>query len=168
MQRNTDGRRPRLPSPGLILGLVALAVALGGTAMANLPGNNSVISSDIKNNNVRSPDIKSNAVKQSEIAANAVGQSEVGTDAVGADELKATWIVGSGETVNANSADSATATCPVGSQVISGGFTWDIDAAGLFVVSLELSTGGNSATVTGYNDTGSNRTLSARVYCIVL
>jgi len=38
----------------------------------------------------------------------------------------------------------------------------------LVVTAVELSTGANSATVKGRNDSGSTRTLSARVYCILL
>jgi hypothetical protein len=54
-------RKGRTPSPGTAIGLVALFVALGGTAVA-LEGRNSVRSDDIKNGQVRTPDIKKRAV----------------------------------------------------------------------------------------------------------
>ncbi|MGH7490361.1 MAG: hypothetical protein ACREMY_32840, partial [bacterium] len=59
--------RLRSLSPGTILGLLALTVALGGTAAANLPGKNSVISSDIKNGAFKAPDIKDGAVQAAEL-----------------------------------------------------------------------------------------------------
>ena len=51
----------RLPSPGTAIGLVALFVALGGTAVA-LEGRNRVLSDDIKNGQVKTPDLHKGAV----------------------------------------------------------------------------------------------------------
>jgi hypothetical protein len=56
-----DRRAGRIPSPGTVLALVALFVALGGTAVA-LEGRNTVHSDDIKNGQVRTPDIRKGAV----------------------------------------------------------------------------------------------------------
>lgn len=148
--------RLRRPSPGTVIAMLALMVALGGTAAANLPGNNSVISSDIANSAVRAPDIRADAVRASEIR----------TDAVGADELKATFINGSGQNVTNGTSNQATATCPAGMQVVSGGFNWDLSVAGLHTTSVELNTAAQSVTVVGFNNSGANRTLSARAYCI--
>jgi hypothetical protein len=55
-----------MPGPGVVVALVALVAALGGTAVA-LPGKNTVDSGDVK----------ANAIKASDIAAGAVGGSEV-------------------------------------------------------------------------------------------
>jgi len=46
------------PSPGTVLGTVAIFMALSGIAIGNLPGKNSVISSDIKADNVKGVDVK--------------------------------------------------------------------------------------------------------------
>jgi hypothetical protein len=55
------GRRMRLPSPAMLVAVIALVVALGGVAVA-LPGRNSV----------KSKDIAPHAVKRSDIARAAV------------------------------------------------------------------------------------------------
>jgi hypothetical protein len=158
--------RIRRPNAGVTVGFLALMVALGGTAGAALPGNNQVFTRDIANGQVRHPDIHQGAVRSSEIRDGSVAQPEVGTDAIGADELKDTWINGSGQVVNAGTAGSATATCPAGMQIVSGGFHWDMIVADLSVLSMELNTAAQSVTVQGFNDTAFNRTLSARAYCI--
>jgi hypothetical protein len=51
----------RLPSPGLVVGVVALIAALSGTAIA-LPGKNTVDSGDIKKGAIKTSDIARGAV----------------------------------------------------------------------------------------------------------
>ena len=51
----------RLPSPAMVVAVIALVAALSGAAMA-LPGRNSVTSNDIKPKNVKSGDIRPGAV----------------------------------------------------------------------------------------------------------
>lgn len=63
-------------------GLVAIFIALGGTAVA-LPGKNSVRSDDIAKGQVRSADIARGAVRAPKLAAGAVGSIAVGDDALG-------------------------------------------------------------------------------------
>ena len=60
----------RRPSPGLVVGCLALAVALGGTAAA-LPGSNNVDGNDLKKNVVRSKHIKNKQVKPGDLNAKA-------------------------------------------------------------------------------------------------
>ena len=52
----------RLPSPGLVVGVVALIAALSGTAIA-LPGKNTVDSGDIKKGAVKTSDIARGTVR---------------------------------------------------------------------------------------------------------
>jgi hypothetical protein len=66
------------PSPAFAISVVALFVAIGGTAVAV----NKVTSKDIKRNAVRAKHIKSNAVRKAEIKAQAVGTSEVANDSL--------------------------------------------------------------------------------------
>jgi hypothetical protein len=147
MKRLSQSRVRRLvPGPGVVIGTIALMVALGGTAAANLPGNNTVVSGDIVNGDVRAVDI--------------------GANAVGASEFKATFTQGNGVVVPAGAPGGATATCPAGMQIVSGGFNWDLSVAGVNVTSMELNTAAQAVTVFGFNGTASNRTLSARAYCI--
>ena len=81
----------RRPSPSMIVALVALFVALAGTATA-LPGRARVKKDDIaraavrsvhiKSRAIQSKHIKSRAVTRSKIARRAVSSSEVGQDAL--------------------------------------------------------------------------------------
>lgn len=153
MRRMFRFRAGRLgpPSPGTVLGMLALMVALGGTAAANLPGNNQVITTDIRNGHVRAPDIgtgqvrapdiRSNAVGALKIAADAVGSSEIAADAVGSSEIAAD-AVESSEILNGGVQDAelgtivvreastavpdggsgrAEASCDAGERLIGGG-----------------------------------------------
>jgi hypothetical protein len=71
-------------SPGVVIGVVALVLAMAGGAVA-LPGKNSVKSNDIAKNAVKSKHVKS--IKSADISANAVGADAIGAGAVGASEL---------------------------------------------------------------------------------
>ena len=71
----------RLPSPAMVVAMIALFAALTGAAMA-LPGRNSVTSNDIKPKNVRKSDIRPGAVDpyktdvmKSSVLANTVSTS---------------------------------------------------------------------------------------------
>jgi hypothetical protein len=67
------------PSPAMIVALVALFIALGGSAVAvSLPGKNSVNSGDVKNNSIRGADIRNNSVTAGDIQLNTTVQSAGG------------------------------------------------------------------------------------------
>jgi len=62
----------RAPSPALIISMIALAVALGGTAWAAIRAN-SVGSLQVKNNCLKSSDLKDHrAVKDADVARNSL------------------------------------------------------------------------------------------------
>ena len=94
----------RMPSPALVLGVVALVVAMSGAAIA-LPGKNSVKSNDIAKGSVKSKQIKADAVKKKHlkegsvtaaaIAEGAVGSAAIADGAVGSSELAADSVNGS-------------------------------------------------------------------------
>ena len=73
-------RLKRLPSPGLVVSVVALVVALTGVAVA-LPGRNSVQSNDIKPKNVKRSDIARKSVDpfRTDVMKSAVLKSTVST-----------------------------------------------------------------------------------------
>jgi hypothetical protein len=64
------------PSPAMVVALVALSVALAGTASA-LPGRNRVKRDDIARNAVRSSDIRKNAVRTRHIKKRQVTRSRI-------------------------------------------------------------------------------------------
>ena len=59
------------PTPSMVISLIALFVALSGTAVA-LDGSNTVFSDDIVNGEVRSADLAANAVDTPDLATGAV------------------------------------------------------------------------------------------------
>jgi hypothetical protein len=77
----TVGRRR--PSPAMIVAMVALFAALGGTASA-LRGKNTVRSDDIAKGAVRTNDIRSGAVKVRKLAPNSVDPFKLNVTKLGA------------------------------------------------------------------------------------
>lgn len=161
IKSRTIGRRPSL---GTVLGSLALMVALGGSAAANLPGKNSVVSTDIKNNHVKAADIRTDAVRAAEIKSAAVGSSELGAGAVRASELG--QIVERSVTVPVidGSQNNATANCQAGEVVIGGGNDWSTLNTNLRLQrSLRVGNGWNAA---GANNSGAQRDLTVYAYCL--
>lgn len=80
------------PSPAMVVAMIALFVAIGGTAIA-LPGQNTVNSGDVKDETLKSKDLKNGAAVQSsdiiddslvaaDLAPGSVGSSEVAADSL--------------------------------------------------------------------------------------
>jgi hypothetical protein len=111
----------RVPRPGTVIGMLALLLALGGTASAALPGNNQVFSTDIVNGQVRAPDIATNAVRAGEIQAGAVGSSEILDGQVRAPDMGALSTRQNTVSVAPGAADFVIASCNAGEIAISGG-----------------------------------------------
>jgi hypothetical protein len=162
----------RMPSAGVILGFLALAVSLGGTAAANLPGTNVVISSDIANGHVRAPDIQTDAVRTAEIQAGAVQDTDLGTivehdgnNIVVTDAANdGDWSTGSGV-----GGSNSTAVCPAGEKLIGGTMEWDTDGGvngDLAIVKMFPSFGTNSWIAVGSNDEGTSETFHAVAFCL--
>ena len=97
----TGGSRLRLPSPAMAVALLALFVALGGSAWAV----SNVGTNQLKNNAVTTPKIRASAVNASrlangavtgpKIAPGAVGPAGLGPGAVGFDALADSAVQGS-------------------------------------------------------------------------
>jgi hypothetical protein len=123
------------------VGLLALFVALSGTAYAavNLP-NNSVGSGEIKRNAVKAPEIAKNAVRKAEIRASAVATGEVidgslrKVDFAGGQlpagppgQSGATNVVmrsGDQASASPDASNESTASCNPGERATGGGFAW--------------------------------------------
>ena len=84
------------PSPAMIVALIALFVALGGSAAA-LSGSNTVFTDDIANDSFNSPtegqgglvaaDLRASSVGTSEVALNSLGAGDLAPNSVGSSEL---------------------------------------------------------------------------------
>jgi hypothetical protein len=62
----------KLPSPALLVGMIALVAALAGTAIA-LPGRNTVNSGDIKPGQVKTSDLRNNAATGEKVKESTLG-----------------------------------------------------------------------------------------------
>jgi hypothetical protein len=78
--------KSRLPSPALVVAVIALVVATTGAAIA-LPGKNKVKSDDIAKNAIKSKQIKKGQVKTSDLANNAVKAANIAAGAVTGEKL---------------------------------------------------------------------------------
>jgi hypothetical protein len=133
-------------TPGMAVAIIALMVALGGTAVAaSTLANGSVTSAKIANSAVTPAKIANSAVKSAKIANGSVASAKIANSAVtsakiansavtsakiapgtlgGVSAAKVTVVAGTPVNVPANSTGTtATATCPAGQRAISGGFS---------------------------------------------
>ena len=74
--------RKRIPSPAMVIAVIALIAGVTGSAIA-LPGRNSVDSNDLRRNSVATNDIKPNAVKSGKIAQNTVNGGDIREGSLG-------------------------------------------------------------------------------------
>jgi hypothetical protein len=91
------GKRVPRPSPAMVVALLALCLAVGGTAFAATKlGKNAVKTKNIKNGAVKESKLAANAVTESKIAGNAVTEGKIANGAVGAGKLgasaKTAWV----------------------------------------------------------------------------
>jgi hypothetical protein len=117
-----------------------------------------------------STNLAPDSVGASEIIESSVGNLQLDSDSVGSGELRFVHSVVGPQTsiTNGNSGD-ATVSCPVGEQLITGGYAWGSNAKGL-AVTASAPTAFNvfsSWTVTGRNDSGSTVDLFPWATCLI-
>ena len=156
-----------VPSPALIVALIALGAALGGTAVA-LPGSRTVQANDLKTGSVNKRAIRADAVRPSEIDDGAVQDAELGTIVTRVDI----------NSVPDGATGRAEAACLDGEKLIGGGGGFQqsgVDA--LFHESRPGVGGGFAANdgdefdtwdTRGTNLAGSNATLDLKSYAVCL
>ena len=83
----------RRPQPALVVALVALVAATGGTATA-LPGSNSVDRNDVKKNAIRSKAIKNGQVAGADLANGAVTGAKIADGGVGSADIAKGGVTG--------------------------------------------------------------------------
>lgn len=145
--KNRQGRRGKLPSPALMLSIVALFVALGGTATA-LSGKWSVKRDDIAPKAVGTKQIADRSVTAHKIHGAAVRSTQIADQAVGA------WKLRLGATAVTSGESSTTSQVPV--DLGGPTATVKVPDGGLVAIQAEAamrSTGNNSARVYLYDPT---------------
>src|SRR5919204_6634018 len=164
-----------------VIALVALFVALGGSAFAAAK----IGTKDIKNGAVTAKKIRNQAVKTKKIANGAVGNAKIhaaavthgkiAANAVGTGNLidesvTAAKLAGTEEgvatrTVPPNGTLNVTVDCPSGDQAISGGYT--TPPGGQVEVTRMRRFSEASWAFTFHNNSGAAHPVDARVTCLV-
>jgi hypothetical protein len=164
----------RRPSPATVISIVALFVAIGGTAYA-LPGTNTVNSGDIINGQVKNQDLHGDAVASGKIENGQVRQVDLRDTAVDSAKVEDESLTGSdvvdfglsnqdvgvefaqvnAEGTLANSSGGVTATrIGLGTYVVDYGH--DIQSCAYVTTQGEAGVGGAGGAITGNTDRSSN------------
>jgi hypothetical protein len=179
----TSNLKRRLPSPAMVVAVIALVIGLaGGAYAATVAPMNSVRSGSILNGQVRAEDIANRTIRGADIAVNSLGRGVIAENAITAGELAEVTealattaaVVDPDGMANAGGQGLAvvTATCPEGTTLLSGGARWIGDNADKNVYLQEQYRSGvddNSWTVEGLVDIGAQGSvrLQAQAYCLV-
>ena len=179
----------RLPSPAMVVALIALFVALSGSAYAAKKigakqiRTGAVGSRAVKNHSLAGTDIRNNSVGPAVVAEQALDTSKfnvaklktvpragfanrVPKNAIGASELGAvTRRFSAVKSVANGTATSVGVSCAKGEIVLGGGGRWSDDVPGVAVSSSYAKTDG-SWTVGGGNSSGAARRLQAFAVCL--
>src|SRR3954451_16389482 len=120
----------RRPSPAMVVAILALCMAVGGTSFAAVKlSKNAVKTKNIKNGAVTGSKIAANAVTEGKIADSAVTESKIASGAVSAGKLagsaKSSWVetdLGSNSTIeNQSGGVTVTFTGTMGQSVVNFG-----------------------------------------------
>ncbi|MGB2852742.1 MAG: hypothetical protein WBB30_06210 [Solirubrobacterales bacterium] len=155
----------RTPSPALVISLIALFVALGSGAYAA----SKIGTSDLKKNAVTTPKIAKDAVKSSKVENGKLKGKDLEDGAVRASKLGSITEVSETTTAPLFTIGTATATCPAGTRVLSGGFNTDSNAAnqGLAAENRRVGNGWRvSIFATASNGLTTGIMLTVYAYCL--
>jgi hypothetical protein len=125
MQQDVSKKRAWMPSPAVVIAVIALIVALGGTALAAGLGKNSVGSRQLKAKAVTGAKIANNAVNGTKVANGSLSGSDINLNALGTVPNASA----STEAGNANTVAGHAAACPGGTLLIRG-VCFDASASG--------------------------------------
>ena len=115
-QQDVSRKRALMPSPAVVVAVIALIVALGGTALAAGLGKNSVGTKQLKAKAVTGPKIANNAVNGSKVANGSLTGSDINLSQLGTVPSASS----STEAGNANTVAGHAAACPGGTVLIRG------------------------------------------------
>jgi hypothetical protein len=177
---NTDPERRRhvrMPSAGLLVAIVALVVALSGTAYAGMTlGKNSVGTKQLKNKAVTNDKLAKAAVGSGKIAKGAITTGKLSTKLVAPSATtlaKVTYVQSANITAPAAPAPGTpsdtkgSVDCPTGTSAISGGFTTSAGAEEINESQPTFATPGQAATGwDGFVDNFGNTDQSFSVWAI--
>ncbi len=128
------------PSPAMIVALIALIVALGGTAYAA--------------KKIGSRQLKKNAVTTKKIKDGAVTAAKIATGAIASTNVDITALNQPVPTIDPGDVGGATASCPAGKKAIAGGGLSDPSINGVFIEDSRPVTGTTTGATQGGTFTG--------------
>ncbi len=159
------------PSPALIISIIALIAALGGTAWA--VSKNSVGNKQLKKNAVSASKIQNNAVTSGKIKARAVTGAKIADGAVTARKLSLSASAITDEVVPTGEMKTILAECKPGEKITGGGGVFvgtptNLQAQGMHIVSSGLDDVGGVLEweVQGFNGSGVDKILRAQAICV--
>jgi hypothetical protein len=182
-------RTVRLPSPAMVVALIALFVALGGSAYAAKKitakdiRTGAVGTRAVKNHSLAGTDIRNNSLGPGTVSEQGLDTSKfnvaklktvprarvaaaVPKDTIGAAELGVvTRRFGAVKAVANGTATTAGVNCAKGEIAVGGGGRWSEDVAGVGLSSSYAGSDG-SWTVAGTNGSGAPRRLQAFAMCL--
>jgi hypothetical protein len=145
-------KRLKAPSPALIISLIALFAAIGGTSYAAAT--------------IGTAQIKNKAVTNAKLAPLSVGTAKIRDAAVSQAKLAITT-QGASVSVPNGQKGTVTAGCPSGTVILTGGGGFPGVAQPYALLENSNASGTSGWTVEGWNiNTGQARTLVARAVCI--
>lgn len=145
--------KPRRPSLSLLVALVALVVALGGTAGA-LPGTGSVQSNDIKANAIKSKHVKRDALKGADIKESSLATvPSAATAGNGATRISFKGTAGTGPQVIFNGGGLVLKARCVSGNDLDITMESTVDDAAVFADSFDFDGSGNGNSDTDDTDT---------------
>lgn len=166
------------PSPALVVAILALVVAMGGTSYAAVTlAKNSVLSKHIANGQVKTADLKGSAVTGAKVKDGSLGAADFGAGELPG-PLDTITVVGSKNVAN-GAFDDVRVDCPAGRQALGGG----LDTGNVFTAvvtssypvidgnaRLFFTANGERPAATGWvgwvrNDSGAAVTLKVAVIC---
>ena len=118
---------------------------------------------------VTGAEVAPNSLTGADLAQESISFTELGPGSVGNRQLKSLFsVVSTGTSVSNNSTGTTKIGCPLGTQLIAGGYAWTSDAAGLTVTDNAPETLGDFTNwvVTGRNTSGSSAGLYAWATCL--
>lgn len=103
---NDRGNRGHRPSPAMVVAVIALFAALGGSAAA-LTGKNTVDSGDVINDTLKSKDLKNGiAVRTQDVADGTLNGADVDDDGLGGDDIDESSLAQVPSAASANNSSS--------------------------------------------------------------
>ena len=109
------------PNSAHVISLIALFVALGGSAYAISLGKNAVKSKNIAKGAVKTSDLANKAVSRKKLKAGAVPASAIANNSIGAEQLGTVVVRRVEVPLNESSGAEPAVQCPPGEQALGGG-----------------------------------------------